>query len=166
VETSNVDTIHVLLTVVAAPGAEIASALAVLFSALRVRTELGPEGYVTSLATLQGSSEPVSPHVEAYRAWREGAGVSRPGHGECLHSFPPSLMRAGVLLPSDALGMHALLVRGTQCRKPLHCLQKAIFHHGGSAPSEAHVAVTGSAGVARRLRDCAQYLGHEGYELV
>ena len=77
-ETSNVDNIHALLMVLAAPGAEIASALAVLFSALWVRTGSGAEGDVTPLATLHGPSEGVWPHVVAHGAWGKCKVVSRP----------------------------------------------------------------------------------------
>jgi hypothetical protein len=100
--------------VLVAPGAEITSALAVLFSTLRVRTGSGPEGYVASLATLQRTSACVWHHAEAHRAWRKGQSVSRPRHEISLHSFPPSLLRAGALLPADARGMEGPLVRGTQ----------------------------------------------------
>ncbi len=54
------------LRVVAAPGAEIASALAVRLLAQRVRTGAGPEGDVTPGATLHGTSQSVWPHVEAH----------------------------------------------------------------------------------------------------
>ena len=98
-----VDTIALLLTLVMTPGTEVARTLAVRLTALRVRTRGGPEGNVTPLAPLERTAERSWASEEAQGAWSEGQDIGRPGHGTCLHRFPPVLSRAGALLPADAL---------------------------------------------------------------
>ena len=63
---------------VATPHAEVARALSMRLTTLRVRTPLGPERDVTPVATLPGSSARVWSDAKAHRVWDRSAVVSRP----------------------------------------------------------------------------------------
>src|SRR5262249_7626520 len=109
----------------------IADALAMLLLALRVRTEGGPEGDVTPLATLHETPESFRPSLAVHGAWSRDQVAPCPGHcGGLLHSSPPSPLRAGAHLPADPLGLHVPRGRGTQDDKgPRRCVSLSL-HRG------------------------------------